>query len=320
MDHNDPPDLYLQLLLNVLYKYMTNPATDFYLPKLVAGQTNPTYEPYVIDGEWSLAGAEELRTGGSMICFSTLPESMSGEYNQGIASVAPHLSFAGPSRIRFDGAIPFQVRGLSNVQIGQPRVTSGETATATATFSGDTSWPHADGITVQGNYHIHQPCCPSNDGVTCAPGGPPWTEDGFGTFSITFKSSSATVTGTAHTQDRYLLLDVNAIEFTASTDEHNTAVAVTINTITDPKLRDYWDSYANEAIRQPDTMKAILDHLRDVLNRESTRRDIAKVMNDTLKKIVEQHAAAIETERVAWRARSGAVGRRKGKPIGGGQG
>lgn len=296
----DPPDPYLQLLLNILFRYMKDPSTDFYLPKLIAGQTNPTYEPYVVDGEWSLSGSAALKDGGNLICFASMPSKIDPAAYQGVASVPPDLTLASPNRIAFDGAIPFQVTGISNVLPGQPIVTSGETATASATFSTVTTWPHANGITVQGNYRIHQPCCASKDGSSCAAGGPPgWTEDGVGTFSVRFKTSSANITGTAYTEGQYLLIRVDAIEFTGSTDISNTEVAITINTISDPNIRELWEGYANTAIRDPGTIKAILSNLHDVLNKQSTRDDIAKVINDNLKKIVNQHATAIVAERAA---------------------
>jgi hypothetical protein len=288
MPKNDPPDPYLQWLLNLLVAQMNKSESPFYLPKLILGQRNPTYEPYVIDGEWVIKDQSGLQEAGNTICLATMPGDIAKEYNQGIADTPPLLVLASPNRIDFPGAIPFSVSGISNIIAQNPVVDYGEHATAQATFAQIPTWPHGqNGITVAGNFKINQLCCPSNDAVACAIGGPTWSEASYGTFIVTVKKPQASIAGTAYTDGKYLQLSIEALQVTASTRPEDIDVAITIETITDPNIRKMWQSLANEAVGNATAIQAMLDNLHDILNSENTRRDISNVINENLRKIID---------------------------------
>ena len=114
MSRNPPPDPYLQWLLNVLVKQMNKQGSPFYLPQLILNQSNPAYEPYTIDGEWSIPSSAQLQQAGDPICVATIPSDIENLY-QAIASRPPNVTLAGPTTLKFQGALPFRVSGISNV-------------------------------------------------------------------------------------------------------------------------------------------------------------------------------------------------------------
>ena len=174
MSRNPPPDPYLQWLLNVLVKQMNKQGSPFYLPQLILNQSNPAYEPYTIDGEWSIPSSAQLQQAGDPICVATIPSDIENLY-QAIASRPPNVTLAGPTTLKFQGALPFRVSGISNVIAQSAVVDYGEHASAEAIFGQIPTWRFgANGITLTGNYKIHQACCASVDGEACASGAPNW--------------------------------------------------------------------------------------------------------------------------------------------------
>ncbi len=311
MTIQEGPDKYLQWMLNLLYKQMLIKDSQFYLPKLIQGQTNPAYEPYTIDGQWEIGKSQALQQGGTLICFATLPDRYDKEGYQGIASEPPDLTLASPSEtVKFPEAIAFQVIGISNVTPNQPIVGDNESASATAEFSLIPDWPHSEGITIQGNYHIRQPCCASSDGETCLSGTDPYIEDGYGTFKVTFRNASAKIAGTAYTEGMYLQIRMDSLDVVVSTRPEDVTVRITIDTITDPHLKKMWESYAIEAVSDPATMNTMQEKLREKLNSPDTLGDFQKVINENLRKLLPSIARTYLAEadpdiRAAFDERSG---------------
>lgn len=285
-----PPDPYLQWLLSFLYGKMIDPTSEYYLPQLIKNQSNPTYDPYVVDSSWTVPKSPALRSVGSSICEATLPDD--SKYPRGIAAAAPDLTLAGPSVIPFPGAIDFEIVGLSNVTPAKPVVQSCdadgqycETANATAALSEITDWPSSDGLTIRGSYHIHQPCCESDaSGDACK--GSSWPEEGYGTFALTFKQSNASIAATAYTDDDgFLQVTVDELGFSADTSSSNVSAEVTIATITDPKVAKMWEAIANKVVSDSETVNTILQNVQRVLQSENTRSDFQKLINRNLKKL-----------------------------------
>src|SRR5690606_354281 len=102
------PDKLLQWMLNLLYKQMLIKDSQFYLPKLILGQSNPAYEPYTINGQWKIGKSPHLQQGGTFICVAAIPNRYEKPGYQGLASEPPSLTLASPSAtIDFPEAIPF---------------------------------------------------------------------------------------------------------------------------------------------------------------------------------------------------------------------
>ena len=287
MSRNPPPDPYLQWLLNVLVKQMNKQGSPFYLPQLILNQSNPAYEPYTIDGEWSIPSSAQLQQAGDPICVATIPSDIENLY-QAIASRPPNVTLAGPTTLKFQGALPFRVSGISNVIAQSAVVDYGEHASAEAIFGQIPTWRFgANGITLTGNYKIHQACCASVDGEACASGAPNWTEDSYGTFSVTLKKPKASIAGTAYADGKYLQFNIEKLSLTASLKPEDIVASVTIATITDPNLAQMWQSLANAAVGDPSTIKTVLENLHEILNSEKTRRDIGDVINQNLRKLID---------------------------------
>lgn len=315
-----PPDKYLQFLLNLFYSKMIEKTSEFYLPKLIEQQKDPTYEPYVINGEWTIEDDPSLLAAGCPICLATAPEDAGFPVPEGLSdedrtavlcldaggpicqismflpSAPPALTLTDPSNVDFDGKIPFVVAGLSNVLPSQPVVTSGEDIDGSATFSSVADWKHHDGITLTGNFILTQNCCMSTDGRSCTPGGKTWHNRGYGTFKAVLKSSSVKAQATAFFKGKALQVKVTKLDFEADPDTENLTLTADMLSIKDPNERKSWEATLQIALDAEQTRKAVVSNLQERLASEKVRQDFEKAINDALGKFTGTDAAALLTD------------------------
>lgn len=311
------PDKYLQFLLRLFHAQMIDPNSQFYLPKLIKAQRNPTYEPYTLTREWTLPKDSKLLSAGCAICFATAPEDAGLAKPAGVPlteyaaqpgycgangsicpfpdylpSAPPALTLTDRSHVDSPGKVNFEIVGISNVLPSLPLVTDGENIKGTATFSSVATWPHSDGLRLTGNFILDQSCCMSDDGKTCTPGGKNWENHGFGTFAALIKSSTVSATATAYFDNSGALqLTVHSLDFNLASDTTNLIISAEILSITDPKVRASWQQTLQPMLDSATTRTAIMDNIKDQLASESTKKDFEKAINDALRNFSSQSTA-----------------------------
>jgi hypothetical protein len=258
----------IEFFIDAFYRKAIDPTSELYLPKLIQGQTGPTYEPYLAGGWTPLnLGAGE---GAVQVCAGVSEDALM------IPTPGAQLGLS------FEDVT---ITGISNVVLGVPRVLD-DTVSASATFSTLAPTVAPTPMTVAGSFTLTQGCCPTADGTTCA--GPSSTYEGRGTFTVRIASSSVAASALIGTtpDGKLLTSTVGSLAYAASADASNITLTADITSIPPGRLRDAWNAYAATILNSPEVRTALRDNIAIVLGQQSTLDSISTLTTDALQSLM----------------------------------
>jgi hypothetical protein len=271
---NKPHDVPLiEFFVDAFYRKTIDPTSDLYLPKLIQGQTDPTYEPFTAGG-WTPATVPQEQKGAEQVCASvTANQSMIPSPGS-----LPALSFEG-----------VRITGLSNVVPSVPQF-AGNTVSVSGSFSSLAPTTAPTPMTVAGSFKLEQACCPTKDFKTCC--GASSTYVGSGAFIVQVARSevaASALIGT--TPDKKLLTaTVQSLGYTASSDPSNITITAEITSISNPRERKEWDEFAASVLNSPEVRLALVDQIKEVLEQQSTLDSLSTLLTNGLQSLMGANA------------------------------
>lgn len=262
----------LQFVVDVFYRKAIDPTSSLFLPKAIQGQTNPTYEPYLA-GQWEPVNLTQGTTSAAAVC--------AGQGGSTENYIAP------PDAIPTIVLSEVTIYGVSNVLPSPPQV-NGDVVTASATFSTYDASIAPKPLTVKGNFQLTQYCCLSKDFKTCDQ--PAEQFVGTGTFTSTINVSSITTSvlvGVSGGGDS-LTANVQTLEWQASADASNIQGTVDITSIPKDANRDYWNTYAEEALNSTEARAGFVKNVQQVLAQQSTLDSLSQLLTQAIQSILKE--------------------------------
>lgn len=276
----------LQFFMDILTKQLNKEGGDYFLPKLILGQNNPSYDPYNATGDtWKLGAVSGpgLETAANAICGGSQP--FDKEW------IAPSKAY--PDLTLSD----ITVTGLANIKAGEPTVggkdqnivtTTAEMAVwPSGTYSGKKLFPN---ITLNGKFVLTQQCCEKKLGTHGDCEGDSFPIDGHGTFKAVIPGGTGQFQAqlTPKSDDPpQLAIAVQTMNLTLSAEQlAGITISVDITSVPKDKNRDHWNSYAEEAFKQSSAKQQMINKLNEMLAQQGTMDDFSTVLTNTVNKVI----------------------------------
>lgn len=275
----------LAFFVGSIYNKMIDKTSDYYLPKLVQKQKNPTYEPYIVKEEnlpWAPPRAPGQGDGEKQICIAGAPD-----YKIAIPT--------GNGSLTLDKIV---ISGISNVFPSKPpqvvSVGNYDTIKAECVFSTQDIGMQYNTIEISGTFDIKQECCVCKDDDlnTCDPTIPNFDEHGIGSFKCTIdgaSQTSANISANISVDSAGSKLVVNITDITLNIkyvdDQGNSLIkfSIDITNITDPNLRGMWSNQANSVFNNHDTIVSIVDSFK--LEVSKATGDLSNMLTDNINEL-----------------------------------
>ena len=287
----------------VLLKFQAkanDPTSDYFLPLLLSGITNPLIFPILTVRQWefTLTGEDGTQFAQN-ICASTAP----------IFKVQiPSSSKAFPDIILGESikqpAGNLQIQGLIDASFGTP-VVSGPDQNVVTTAIQFGAWeaskvpaklqpglpPAGSALVLSGTFSMDQSCCIADQNNACI-AGTQNIQTGWGTFTMTFgaKTSSGGVNVTGATVGAVSVVSMQPPQVALAVNQITLAVAdlaqmnatIDVTSIPIDQHRAEWNKQAEKAMNDEGTKKNIIANVNAVLGSPDNLTSIQSLLEDQM--------------------------------------
>jgi hypothetical protein len=290
----------LEFLLLKFQAKANDPTSDYFLPLLLSGLTNPVVFPVLTVRQWefSLTGEDGTQFAQN-ICATTAPFLK-------VQIPASRTSFPditlGESTKQPKGNL--QIQGLIDATFGTPVVSGPDQNVVTASIQFG-AWgpdkvpaklqsglpPAGSALVLGGTFTMNQACCIADTKNVCI-SGTQNTQTGWGTFAMTFQAKTSgganNVTGSTvatvsvvSMQPPQVAVALQKIELdVADLSAMNAAIDVTSIPIN--QHRKEWNQQAEKAMNDPATKQNIINNINGVLGSTNNLTSIQTLLEEQM--------------------------------------
>jgi hypothetical protein len=277
----DEPNL-IQFVVDLFYKQAIDPSSPQFLPTLIQGQTNPTYEPYSYTQPFNPVALTDL-SAASAVCST-----QGGATENYIVTpdTTPLLSLTN-----------LQIAGISNA-LPDPATVTNDTIAITAALSTYPSSVAPAPLTISGDFSLTQYCCETTDFSTCA--APSGSFVGTGTFVVRIKNSTAEASVLVGVNaDNELVATVQSLQWLASDSATNIIATVDILSIPQDADRDTWNSYTEEALNSAAARQKLVASVQQMMGESATLASLSTLITTGLQSLTDEALNAVNAAREA---------------------
>jgi hypothetical protein len=277
----DDPNL-IQFVVDLFYKQAIDPSSQQFLPKLIQGQTNPTYEPYYYTEPFNPVALTDL-SAASAVCST-----QGGATDNYIVTpdTTPSLSLSN-----------LHITGISNA-LPDPATVTNDTIAITAALSTYPSSVAPAPLTISGDFSLTQYCCETTDFSTCAAPSGPFV--GTGTFAVSIKNSTAKASVLVGVNaDDQLVATVQSLHWLASHSASNITATVDILSIPEDADRDTWNSYTEEALNSEMARQKLVVSVQQMMGESATLASLSALITTGLQSLTGEALEALSAARDA---------------------
>lgn len=262
----------LSFIANSLSGIANKPGNQYYLPDQLKDATNPTIEPYDIDGTWNIPDASSFYPSAGMTICSAI----------GTQASPPQTDISTPS-----SAVPIDIskvviNGASNA-FAFPILVSHNTLSALAVFGQVSGWSPPN-ISIDGDFVLTVSCCESKDFKTCS--GPSSKSQGQGTFNANIKNCSIVATIDITTKGTDLVATVSELEMFCDPnliDPTNVVFTIDIHGIPDS---DVWSKQAAKIFNSSSGTGAIINNINEQFKGKGVREQLSTIITNAINSLV----------------------------------
>lgn len=257
----------VELAVAILYKALTKPGGKYYLPSLIAAQSNPRYEPYQI-GDWAPPALGVLEEQANAVCVAVDKT----RRRVHTPNTKPDLSFSNVSIV-----------GISNVIPEVPAV-KGDQITVKANFStlGPSVAPAP--LRLEGDFTLQIDCCPIVNRHPEPSQSAPY--EGRGTFTLSIPSSSVTGVVNLSVESGTEKLIITAASLNFEAEAAKLATTVEITSIPPGELRDTWSTYVQNLLNASSAQVELLSNLKKVLGEQSLLNSLSALLTEKANELI----------------------------------
>lgn len=272
----------IQFVVDLFYKQTIEPSSPQFLPKLIQGQTNPTYEPYLYTQPFNPVALTDLGA-ASAVCST---QGGATDNYMVTPDTTPLLSLT-----------HLQIAGISNA-LPSPATVTNDTIAITAVLSTYPSSVAPAPLTISGDFSLTQYCCETTDFTTCAAPSAPFV--GTGTFAVSIMDSTAQVSVLVGVDaNNELVATVQSLQWLASDSATNITATVDILSIPEDADRDTWNSYTEEALNSATARTQLVASVQQMMGESATLASLSALITAGLQSLVGEAREALAAARDA---------------------